>query len=160
MSVGLGTAERVDGLEKFIVTAKRATYAAAAAKSLPYRLGSSDIQYRDGPWSYLDSYVGEADFLGQEIVYLDRVPVWSMAYYGFLQSPRIDSATAGRVVQAALTRLYDEGRFLGGFSTDVDGYRYVDTNTGGVARFTGQEWIENGDERLYMLHYFGGQIRY
>jgi len=62
MSVGLGTAERVDGLEKFIVAAKGATYAAAAAKSLPYRLGTSDIQYRDGPWSYLDSYVGEADF--------------------------------------------------------------------------------------------------
>jgi len=83
-----------------------------------------------------------------------------MAYYGFLQSSRIDSATAGRVVQAALTRLYDEGRFLGGFSTDVDGYRYVDTDTGGVARFTGQEWIENRAERLYRLHYFGGQIRY
>jgi hypothetical protein len=69
-----------------------------------------------------------------------------MAYYGFLQSPRIDSATAGRVVQAALTRLYDNGRFLGGFSADVDGYRYVDTNTGNVSRFTGREWIENHDE--------------
>lgn len=78
----------MDGLEKFIVTAKRATYAAAAAKSLPYRLGTSDIQYGDGPWCYLDSYVGEADFLGQEIVYLDRVPVWSMAHYGYLESPR------------------------------------------------------------------------
>jgi hypothetical protein len=160
MSVDTAIAGRVDGLKEFIVTAKRATYAAAAAKSLPYRLGSSDIQFRHGPWSYLDSYVGEANFLGQEIVYLDRVPVWSMAYYGFLQSPRIDSATAGRVVQAALTRLYDEGRFLGGFSTDVDGYRYVDTNTGGVARFTGREWIEDHDERLYTLHYFGGDIRY
>jgi hypothetical protein len=160
MSVDTAIAERVDGLEEFIVTAKRATYAAAAAKSLPYRLGTSDIQFREGPWSYLESYVGEADFLGQEIVYLDRVPVWSMAYYGFLQSQRIDSASAGRVVQAALTRLYDEGRFLGDFSTDVDGYRYVDTNTGDVARFAGQEWIEDHDERLYTLRYFGGTIRY
>ena len=160
MSVDAATAWRVDGLEEFIVSAKHATYAAAAAKSLPYRLGTSDIQFREGPWSYLDSYVGEADFLGQEIVYLDRVPVWSMAYYGFLISPRIDSATAGRVVQAALTRLYDDGRFLGGFSTDVDGYRYVDTNTGNVSRFTGREWIESHDERLYTLHYFGGDIRY
>jgi hypothetical protein len=160
MSVDTAIAERVEGLTEFIVTAKRATYAAAAAKSLPYRLGTSDIQFRDGPWSYLDSYVGEADFLGQEIVYLDRVPVWSMAYCGFLQSPRIDSATAGRIVQAALTRLYEEGRFLGGFSIDVDGYHYVDTNSGDVSRFTGQEWIEDHDERLYTLHYFGGDIRY
>jgi hypothetical protein len=160
MSVDSASAVRVDGLEQFIVTAKRATYAAAAPKSLPYRLGTSDIQFRDGPWSYLDSYVGEADFLGHEIVYLDRVPVWSMAYYGFLESPRIDSATAGRVVQAALTRLYDDGRFLGGFSTDVDDYHYVDTNTGDVSRFIGQEWIEDHEERLYTLHYFGGDIRY
>jgi hypothetical protein len=83
-----------------------------------------------------------------------------MAYYGFLESPRIDSATAGRVVRAALTRLYEEGGFLGGFSTDVDGYHYFDTNTGDVSRFTGQEWIEDHDERRYKMHCFGGEIRH
>jgi hypothetical protein len=85
----------MDGLNDFIVMAKRATYAAAAAKSLPYRLGTSDLQFRDGPWSYHDSYVGEADFLGQEIVYRDRRPVWSMAYYGYLLDP--NTSTPGRL---------------------------------------------------------------
>ena len=54
--------------------AKRATYAAGAAKSLPYRLGTSDLQFHHDPWSYHDSYAGEADFLGQELVYRDRRP--------------------------------------------------------------------------------------
>jgi Domain of unknown function (DUF5680) len=63
-------------------------------------------------------------------------------------------------VQAALTRLYEEGRFLGGFSTDVDGYHYVDTNTGDVSRFAGKERIEDHDERRYTLHYCGGEIRH
>ncbi len=49
--------------------------------------------------SYHDSYVGEADFLGQELVYRDRRPVWSMAYYGYLLDPEhIDAGQAGLVV--------------------------------------------------------------
>ena len=41
----------MEGLNDFIVMAKRATYAAAAAKSLPYRLGTSDLQFHYDPWS-------------------------------------------------------------------------------------------------------------
>jgi Domain of unknown function (DUF5680) len=151
----------MDGLNDFIVMAKRATYAAAAAKSLPYRLGTSDLQFRDGPWSYHDSYVGKADFLGQEIVYRDRRPVWSMAYYGYLLDPEhIDAGQAGRTVQSALTSLYAEGRFLGGFVADVGEYRYVDTNAGDVERFSGEEWIERGGRRVYELRYFGGLVKF
>jgi len=61
----------MEGLNDFIVMAKRATYPAAAAKSLPYRLATSDLQLHHDPWSYHDSYAGETDFLGQELVYRD-----------------------------------------------------------------------------------------
>ena len=112
-------------------------------------------------WSYHDSYAGEADFLGQELVYRDRRPVWSMAYYGYLLDPEhIDALRAGHTVQSALTRLYAEGRFLGGFVADVGEYRYLDTNAGDVGRFTGEEWIEHEGRRVYELRYFGGLIRY
>ena len=151
----------MDGLNDFVVMAKRATYAAGAAKSLPYRLGTSDLQFHHGPWSYHDSYVGEADFLGQELVYRSMRPVWSMAYYGYLlDSERIDAVRAGGTVQSALTRLYAEGRFLGGFVVDVGEFRYVDTNAGPVERFTGEEWIECDGRRVYELRYFGGLLRY
>ena len=41
--------EHMEGLNDFIVMAKRATYAAAAAKSLPYRLGTSDLRLMELP---------------------------------------------------------------------------------------------------------------
>ena len=39
----------MEGLNDFIVMAKRATYPAAAAKSLRYRLGTSDLQFHHDP---------------------------------------------------------------------------------------------------------------
>jgi hypothetical protein len=101
----------MDGLTEFIMMAKRATYMAAAGKSLPYRLATSDLQFHHGAWSYHDSYVGESDFLGQGLVYRNRMPVWSMAYYGYLLDRQmISAAQAGRTVQSALSQLYSKGR--------------------------------------------------
>jgi Domain of unknown function (DUF5680) len=151
----------MDGLNDFIVMAKRATYAAAAAKSLPYRLGTSDLQFRDGPWSYHDSYVGEGRLPRPG----DRVPRSTTGVeHGLLRLPprpeHIDAGQAGRTVQSALTSLYAEGRFLGGFVADVGEYRYVDTNAGDVERFSGEEWIERGGRRVYELRYFGGLVKF
>lgn len=59
----------MEGLEKFIVRAKAATYVGDGASRRPCRTGSRDIAYEDGEWVYLDSYFGGADFLGQEVVW-------------------------------------------------------------------------------------------
>ncbi len=72
----------LDTLEAFIVRAKAATYVGGAASLLPYRLGSKDLQFAEGDWAYHDSYLGESDFIGQEIVYYRRVSVWGMNYFG------------------------------------------------------------------------------
>ncbi|MGQ9622925.1 MAG: hypothetical protein ACUVTO_05725 [Candidatus Caldatribacteriaceae bacterium] len=47
-------------LHSFIVRAKQSTYAGGGPQLLPYRLGSHDLQFREGEWSYHDSYLGEA----------------------------------------------------------------------------------------------------
>ena len=147
-------------LERFIVSAKAATYAGDSGRVLPTRLDSHDYQHVEGRWAYHDSYVGSADFLGQEVVYLDGRARWSMGYYGYLVRPDlIDAATAGRVVMTALSGLYREGRFLGGWQAAVEGFDYVDTSHGDVVRFTGLEWIERDGERVYELRYAGGLIR-
>jgi hypothetical protein len=63
-------------LEQFIVQAKQNTYVGGSQKLLPYRLGSKDLQLMEGDWAYHDSYLGESDFIGQEIVYFQMKPVW------------------------------------------------------------------------------------
>src|SRR5690349_5667646 len=96
-------------LEVFIVRAKQQTYVGDGHKLLPYRLGSKDLQYAEGDWAYHDSYVGESDFIGQEIVYYQGKPVWGMNYFGVILCPdKITSAQAGEMIKHGLTRLYLE----------------------------------------------------
>jgi hypothetical protein len=147
-------------LERFVVRAKRATYVGGGEKLLPYRLGSHDLQFHDGDLVYHDSYVGESDFIGQEIVYHRSEPVWGMNYFGVILLPEeITSAQAGEVIKESLTALYEEGRFLGGFDYRCGRFRYVDSNAGDVRSFTGKEVIYAEATPVYELHYHGGEIR-
>lgn len=147
-------------LAAFIVRAKSATYVGNGIHLLPTRPESVDLQYHEAALIYHDSYFGGSDFLGEEVVYHEHQPVWAMNYYGYLLDPsRIDAAAAGRVIKLALATLYRQGRFLGGWTQQVDELTYVDENTGDPTRFHGIEWIlDSADRRLYELRYHGGLI--
>ncbi|MBN1888573.1 MAG: hypothetical protein JW850_11305 [Thermoflexales bacterium] len=149
----------LDQLGAFIVKAKAATYAAGGATSLSYRPGSHDLQFHAGEFAYLDSYFGGVDFIGQEVVYYQGQPVWAMNYYGrILETTLIKGEEAGQIIQASLSALYKEGRFLGGFEHDAGQGVYTDTNEGDVTSFTGKEWIARSGSRVYELVYHGGLI--
>ena len=150
----------LDQLTAFIVRAKAASYAGSGAHSPACRTASHDLRFRDGAFSYLDSYFGGADFIGEEVVYDDDRPVWAMNYYGRLLEPAILSAEqAGQAIKASLSALYQQGRFLGGFEHATPWGLYVDTNQGVVASFAGQEWITRDGVRAYELVYHGGLIK-
>ncbi len=149
-----------DDLVGFILRAKRATYVGSGKKLLPYRLGSHDLQYFETDWAYHDSYVGENDFMGEEIVYYQGKVVWGMNYYGrIIQPEKITSAQAGIIIKQSLTKMYQAGSFLGGFINPVDEYIYQDTNNGDPLYFTGKECIERDGEVVYALDYHGGLIK-
>ena len=150
----------LDQLTAFIVRAKAATYVGGGANSLSRRPGSHDLEFQDGPFAYLDSYFGSADFIGEEAVYYEGQPVWAMNYYGRILEPAlITAAEAGQIIKASLTQMYKQGRFLGGFTHSVENSTYVDTSEGDTAAFTGKEWIVRGDTRVYELVYHGGLIK-
>jgi hypothetical protein len=150
----------IEELERFVVRAKAATYASSGATSVPSRQGTVELAYQEGAFAYLDSYAGASDFLGQEFVTFDGYPVWAMNYYGYLLRPGlIDAASAGAVIKSALTALYSEGRFLGGFQWIEGESVYTDTSAGEVTHFEGAEWIERQHTRVYELVYHGGLVR-
>jgi hypothetical protein len=150
----------LERLNAFIVRAKAATYVGGGARSLSYRPGSHDLQFHEDDLSYLDSYFGGADFLGQEIVYYKGEPVWAMNYYGRILEPaRISAAETGHIIRESLARMYEQGRFLGGLEHATPDGTYVDTSTGNVASFTGKEWIEREGVKVYELVYHGGLIK-
>jgi hypothetical protein len=150
---------QLEQLHTFIVEAKAATYVGDGARSLPLRPGAHDLQYQKGPFSYLDSYFGGTDFIGQEVVYHEGQPVWAMNYYGRVLKPElITAAEAGRMIKESLSRMYAEGRFLGGYQHVAGELTYVDNSGGDLTSFIGNEWIARRCERVYELVYHGGLI--
>jgi hypothetical protein len=150
----------LEQLNEFVVKAKAATYVGGGARSPSCRPGSHDLQFRHGPFSYLDSYFGNANFAGQEVVYYEGTVVWAMNYYGRILEPTmLEAAEAGQIIQESLSQMYREGRFLGGFEHTTQGSTYVDTTEGDVASFAGREWIEREGTKVYELVYHGGLVK-
>lgn len=149
-----------NSLEKFIVTAKAASYVGDGNALPPSRPNAHEIGFRQDNWHYLDSYFGGTDFVGQETVWQTEQPVWAMNYYGrILRADLIDADVAGRVIKQALSEMYLEGRFLGGFNWSRAAHSYQDKNTGDVTSFFGTERIIMSQVEVYRLDYHGGLIK-
>jgi hypothetical protein len=147
-------------LYDFIVRAKAATYVGGGEHAPACRPGSHDLKFDEKDWSYLDSYFGGRDFIGEEVVYFQGKPAWAMNYYGsILRADLITPALAGEVIKASLSRMYSEGRFLGGFEFRHEGFIYIDTNEGSVTSLRGREFISCRGETAYELFYHGGLIK-
>ena len=150
-------------LERFIVQAKANGWVGAlkgGKKIAASRKGSSDIIYDDGEFHYQDSFVGFSDFCGQEHITCRNEPVWSMVYYGYLLQPaKFTGDEAVAVLQKALSKMYQENRFLGGLYFTEGAYEYRDMNFGDYKRFTGIEKIFKDGELVYELSYCGGLVR-
>lgn len=148
-------------LEQFIVEAKAACYVGGkVVEPRASRHGAHDLNYARGAFRYLDSYFGGTDFIGQEVVWKDEEPVWALNYYGRILDPEgIDGQRAGNIIQKALGALYQEGRFLGGFTFRHPLGEYVDESVGDAASFQGIERILVGGRLAYRLDYHGGLIK-
>jgi len=147
-------------LEHFIVLAKSQTYVGEGRFSKSCRIGSHDVAYDNDHWSYLDSYFGGTDFMGQEVVWESSSPVWAMNYYGRILLPdQINAERAGKIIKASLSELYQEGRFLGGFRKNIENACYIDTSQGSVNGFSGTEEILVDEVAAYRLDYHGGLVK-
>ena len=150
----------IQELNAFIVRAKAATYVGDGEHAAPSRVGSHDLRFTDADWAYHDSYFGGTDFIGEEVVYLGEKPVWAMNYYGrILRDDLLTGVQAGHMIKASLSRMYQEGRFLGGFEYTENDLTYVDASEGSADSFRGRESICRGEEVAYELLYHGGLIR-
>ena len=149
-----------ENLHDFIVRAKAACYVGDGQPAASSRPNSHDLAFSDGDFSYLDSYFGGWDFIGEEVVYFKGEAVWAMNYYGRVTQPeKITAAEAGKTIKASLTRMYAEGRFLGGFDYAHGEFHYTDTSEGEFTSFTGKEWITHDGEVVYELVYHGGLVK-
>jgi hypothetical protein len=149
--------ERESELRTFIVEAKKLTYAAGVEGGAGPRAGTKDIPFASGRWSYLDSYYGGIDFLGQEVVWFDGKPVWGMNYYG-----RTDAALSGpdlpHFLKVSLLAMPAEAPYRGPERYAEGDYEYRCSWRGSLADFAGREEILYRGRRAYALEFHGGMI--
>lgn len=142
-------------LAAFLCRAKRNGYAAKAPEEKnPSRLGSHDISYREGDFLYLDSYFGGEQFIGEECVWRNEKPLWSMNYGGRV----ISEGFSGDFLKAALLLVSEEAPFRGpNFYRDGD-YTYVCSFSGDLRWYQGHEEIFCREEKVYECFFHGGLV--
>lgn len=67
---------------QFLLRAKRATYAGKGLESISTRPKSHDLEYVENGLKYIDTYLGGEKFTGEEALWKNDVPFWSMNYCG------------------------------------------------------------------------------
>jgi len=151
---------------EFLLDAKRHTYAAgggaSAAVVAPLLPGSHQLDYSDGPFFYRDVYYGGAYFVGQETVYYEQQPVWSMVYAGGFTTAVQSGEEEGRIgafLQAAMRQVTPQRPYRGPDELRQPPYIYTDETHGDLARFWGLETITREGVLVYDLRYQGGVLR-
>jgi transcriptional regulator with XRE-family HTH domain len=151
----LSAAVPEDALAKFLVKAKCATYAGKGPESASSRPASHDLQYREGDFLYIDTYLGGERFSGEEAVWKGDVPVYAMNYSGRV----IGEGFSGDFLKAALCRVPVEKPFRGPEVFEQGDALYRCTLNGTMDWFQGYEEICNSGTRVYECYFHGGAVK-
>ena len=142
-------------LVDFLIRAKRATYAGKGAETASCRPGSHDLAFSEGELTYYDSYFGGNEFVGEEAVWIDGRPFWSMNYAGRV----FGSGFSGDFLKEALLRVPAEKPFRGPeFHTDGK-YTYTCDVNGDFGWFQGYEAIYLDGRKIYECFFHGSTVR-
>jgi hypothetical protein len=145
-------------LADFLVEAKVSTYAAQKGIVDSSRKESHDLAYMRDGWTYVDSYFGEKDFAGEEIVYLEEKPIWSMNYYGKMLRDNVPDGFI-ETLREALLKVSKEEPFRGCRYHARGRYGYFCTTEGAIGFFHGCETVEYERKEVYRLYFHGGELR-
>ncbi|MHB1685341.1 MAG: DUF5680 domain-containing protein [Bacilli bacterium] len=148
----------------FLLEAKRQTYASQGddASVTPMLPGSRQLEYRNGSLFYRDIYFGVSYFVGQETVYQDESPIWSMSYSEGVEQSILapnDVRCIYAFLRVALRQISSDNPFRG-----PDGYRdgmyaYGNAHKGKFDAFWGNETITRDNAIVYRLQYSDGLLR-
>lgn len=67
---------------EFLIKAKKSTYAGKGSETVSTRPNSHDLIYQEDNYMYYDTYLGGEQFSGEEALWIDNIPFWSMNYMG------------------------------------------------------------------------------
>ena len=139
---------------QFLIRAKKATYAGKGAQIKSSRPNSHDLQYSEEELMYLDTYLGGSKFLGEEALWKNNIPFWSMNYMGRV----IGDNFSGDFLKEALLNVPEEYPFRGPFEYKNGDYFYSCKINGDFNWFNGIEEIYFKDSKIYECIFHGGDV--
>jgi transcriptional regulator with XRE-family HTH domain len=139
----------------FLCRAKKATYAGRGAETTSSRPNSHDLQYIENNLKYIDTYLGGEKFAGEEALWCDDSPFWSMNYIGRI----INEGFSGDFLKECLLLVPKEYPYRGPLVYQDGEYKYHCIINGEFEWFNGYEEIFCNDIKVYECFFHGGCIK-
>ena len=140
---------------EFLCRAKKSTYAGNGGESISSRPNSHDLQYVENNLKYIDTYLGGEKFAGEEAIWCDNTPFWSMNYIGRI----IADGFSGDFLKECLLLISTEYPYRGPFVYQNGDYKYHCVVDGEFEWFSGYEEIFCNDIKVYECIFHGGCIK-
>ena len=149
---------REDSMEKeiveFLIKAKRLTYAGKGAETTSSREKSHDLIYKDGDYMYYDTYLGTGKFAGEEALWIQGNPYWSMNYIGRVTGENF----SGDFLKESLLLVPEDKPFRGPENHFNGDYSYHCEIDGDHEWFQGRETITYKGSEIYECVFHGGLV--
>ena len=143
----------------FLIRAKKSTFAGNGTKIESSRPNSKDLMYAEGELKYIDTYLGGANFAGEEALWKDDVPFWSMNYIGRLLSDDASIEMLMKFLTEALLLVPTEHPYRGPLQYDNGDFSYKCIVNGDFYWFSGTEAIFYKNNKVYELLFHGGDVK-
>ena len=138
----------------FLIKAKKATYAGKGPETTSSRPKSHDLQYEENNLKYIDTYLGGVQFAGEEALWNNDVPFWSMNYMGRV----LADGFSGDFLKEALSSVPKDMPYRGPVRHENGNYLYKCSVEGDFNWFTGYEEIYCNDVKIYECYFHGCSI--
>lgn len=139
----------------FLLRAKRLTYAGKSNITTPSRLASHDYEYSEGDLRYQDTYLGGEHFAGEEAVWYQGLPVYSMNYVGRV----LHDSFSGDFLKEALLHVPEDIPYRGPLCYHNGDFTYHCNVRGEFHWFQGYEEIFCQGNKVYECYFHGGDIK-
>ena len=139
---------------EFLIKAKKASYAGKGSETSSSRKKSHDLTYQEGNLMYYDTYLGSKRFAGEEALWIDNKPYWSMNYIGRSLSDDFDI----NFLREALLLVPENKPFRGPDKHINGNYMYQCDVDGGFEWFQGIERIYYNNSLVYECVFHGGLV--
>lgn len=139
----------------FLCKAKKSTYAGKGAEIKASRPNSHDLEYVEGDLKYIDTYLGGEQFSGEEALWKNDIPFWSMNYVGRI----LGEGFSGSFLKEVLSLVPKDNPYRGPVIYQSGQYKYHCVINGEFEWFQGYEEIYFDNNKVYECFFHGGSIK-